>query len=243
MADRRTDSLAAAAPRRRATLSAARHRQFTGGRACRYAWGSTASAASAATSSAPRRRGRAPRSSGSRSTTSPTRATLAHLLKYDSILGPLSRRASRRRRRAIDVDGSRAAGARRARPGRAAVGRAGRRRRDRVDRASSPTARTPPSTSPRGAKKVVISAPATDPDVTVVLGVNFDDAYDRERAPHHLQRLVHDQLPGADGEGAARDGRDRARPDDDDPRVHRRPAPAGHAAQATCAARAPRRST
>jgi glyceraldehyde 3-phosphate dehydrogenase len=32
-----------------------------------------------------------------------------------------------------------------------------------------------------GAQKVVISAPATDPDVTVVLGVNFDDAYDRER--------------------------------------------------------------
>jgi glyceraldehyde 3-phosphate dehydrogenase len=32
-----------------------------------------------------------------------------------------------------------------------------------------------------GAKKVVISAPATDPDVTVALGVNFDDVYDRER--------------------------------------------------------------
>ncbi|HEX7083233.1 MAG TPA: type I glyceraldehyde-3-phosphate dehydrogenase [Gaiellaceae bacterium] len=31
-----------------------------------------------------------------------------------------------------------------------------------------------------GAKKVVISAPATDPDVTLVLGVN-DDAYDAER--------------------------------------------------------------
>jgi glyceraldehyde 3-phosphate dehydrogenase len=30
-----------------------------------------------------------------------------------------------------------------------------------------------------GAKKVVISAPATDPDVTVALGVNFDEAYDR----------------------------------------------------------------
>src|SRR6202046_662398 len=29
-----------------------------------------------------------------------------------------------------------------------------------------------------GAKKVVISAPATDPDTTVVLGVNFDEAYD-----------------------------------------------------------------
>jgi glyceraldehyde 3-phosphate dehydrogenase len=31
-----------------------------------------------------------------------------------------------------------------------------------------------------GAKKVVISAPATEPDVTVALGVNFEDAYDRE---------------------------------------------------------------
>jgi glyceraldehyde 3-phosphate dehydrogenase len=29
-----------------------------------------------------------------------------------------------------------------------------------------------------GAKKVVISAPATDPDATVVLGVNFEQAYD-----------------------------------------------------------------
>ena len=29
-----------------------------------------------------------------------------------------------------------------------------------------------------GARKVIISAPATDPDVTVALGVNFDDAYD-----------------------------------------------------------------
>jgi glyceraldehyde 3-phosphate dehydrogenase len=35
-----------------------------------------------------------------------------------------------------------------------------------------------------GAKKVVISAPATEPDVTVALGVNFDDAYDREQ--HHV---------------------------------------------------------
>ncbi len=30
-----------------------------------------------------------------------------------------------------------------------------------------------------GAEKVVISAPATDPDTTVVLGVNFDQAYDK----------------------------------------------------------------
>ncbi|HLY50212.1 MAG TPA: type I glyceraldehyde-3-phosphate dehydrogenase [Solirubrobacteraceae bacterium] len=32
-----------------------------------------------------------------------------------------------------------------------------------------------------GARKVVISAPATDPDVTVALGVNFDEAYDPDQ--------------------------------------------------------------
>jgi glyceraldehyde 3-phosphate dehydrogenase len=35
-----------------------------------------------------------------------------------------------------------------------------------------------------GAKKVIVSAPATDPDVTVALGVNFDSAYDPDR--HHI---------------------------------------------------------
>jgi glyceraldehyde 3-phosphate dehydrogenase len=35
-----------------------------------------------------------------------------------------------------------------------------------------------------GARKVVISAVATDPDVTVCLGVNFDEVYDREN--HHI---------------------------------------------------------
>jgi glyceraldehyde 3-phosphate dehydrogenase len=32
-----------------------------------------------------------------------------------------------------------------------------------------------------GAKKVLISAPATGPDATVVLGVNFDEVYDRDK--------------------------------------------------------------
>jgi glyceraldehyde 3-phosphate dehydrogenase len=32
-----------------------------------------------------------------------------------------------------------------------------------------------------GAEKVLISAPATDPDTTVVLGVNFDEAYDKTK--------------------------------------------------------------
>jgi len=35
-----------------------------------------------------------------------------------------------------------------------------------------------------GAKKVIISAPASEPDVTVALGVNFDSDYDREN--HHI---------------------------------------------------------
>ncbi|MGC9220037.1 MAG: type I glyceraldehyde-3-phosphate dehydrogenase [Solirubrobacteraceae bacterium] len=35
-----------------------------------------------------------------------------------------------------------------------------------------------------GAKKVVISAPATNPDATVVLGVNFHEVYDAEK--HHI---------------------------------------------------------
>jgi glyceraldehyde 3-phosphate dehydrogenase len=35
-----------------------------------------------------------------------------------------------------------------------------------------------------GAKKVVISAPATEPDVTVALGVNFEDDYDPDQ--HHI---------------------------------------------------------
>src|ERR671928_407985 len=35
-----------------------------------------------------------------------------------------------------------------------------------------------------GAQKVIISAPATEPDVTVALGVNFDDTYDPDN--HHV---------------------------------------------------------
>src|SRR4051795_10037658 len=35
-----------------------------------------------------------------------------------------------------------------------------------------------------GAKKVIISAPATEPDATVVIGVNFDDVYDPDN--HHV---------------------------------------------------------
>ena len=97
-----------------------------------------------------------------------------------------------------------------------------------------------------GARKVIISAPAKGdepPDATVVLGVNFDDVYDPDAPPHHLQRLVHDQLPGAGRQGAARDGRDQARPDDHGSRLHRPTSICSTARTRTCAARARRRST
>ncbi len=49
-------------------------------------------------------------------------------------------------------------------------------------------------------------------------------------ARRHLQRLVHDQLPGAVRQGRPRVRRHQARPHDDHPRLHRRPAPPGRAA-------------
>jgi glyceraldehyde 3-phosphate dehydrogenase len=108
-------------------------------------------------------------------------ATMGHLLKYDSVLGPL--------REAVEVEEG--------------VIRAG-------DNEIKMLAERDPAALPwgdlgvdvvlestgfftkrdaaqkhldAGAKKVVISAPATDPDVTIVLGVN-GDAYDP--ASHHI---------------------------------------------------------
>ena len=54
-----------------------------------------------------------------------------------------------------------------------------------------------------GAKKVLISAPATGEDITIVLGVN-EKLYDSAKHTHHLERLVHHELRGADGEDRAR---------------------------------------
>ena len=73
-----------------------------------------------------------------------------------------------------------------------------------------------------GAKKVIISAPGgKDVDATVVYGVNHETL----KASHTVisQRVVHDQLPRAAGQAAARQDRRRHRPDDDGPRVHERP--------------------
>ena len=73
-----------------------------------------------------------------------------------------------------------------------------------------------------GAKKVIISAPGgKDVDATIVYGVNHSTL--KASAHRDLERLLHDQLPGAAGQAAARQDRRRQRPDDDDPRLHQRP--------------------
>ena len=92
-----------------------------------------------------------------------------------------------------------------------------------------------------GAKKVIITAPGKKPDLMTVMGVN-NETYDPGQAPHHLERVVHDQLPGAVREGAPRRVPDRPGLDDDDPLVHERPATCSTCPTRICGAHARRRS-
>ena len=55
--------------------------------------------------------------------------------------------------------------------------------------------------------------------LNVVMGVN-DHLYDPRAASAADRRLLHDELPGAGGQGDSRNGRDQARGDYDDPRHH-----------------------
>jgi glyceraldehyde 3-phosphate dehydrogenase len=105
-------------------------------------------------------------------------ATLAHLLKYDSILGPFPGDVQARDG-ALEVDGAQIKVLAERDPGALPWGELG------VDVVIESTGLFTDRDSAakhlaQGAKKVVISAPATDPDATVVLGVNFDEVYDRD---------------------------------------------------------------
>jgi glyceraldehyde 3-phosphate dehydrogenase len=105
--------------------------------------------------------------------------TLAHLLKYDSILGPYPGTVTAREG-ALEVDGRELKVFAERDPGALPWGELG------VDVVIESTGLfTDRANAAKhlagGAKKVVISAPATDPDATVVLGVNFDEAYDRDK--------------------------------------------------------------
>jgi glyceraldehyde 3-phosphate dehydrogenase len=106
-------------------------------------------------------------------------ATLAHLLKYDSILGPFPGTVQARDA-AIDVDGKELKVLAETDPAALPWGDLG------VEVVIESTGRFTKREDAakhlaQGAKKVIISAPATDPDATVVLGVNFDEVYDRDK--------------------------------------------------------------
>ncbi|MGA2321103.1 MAG: type I glyceraldehyde-3-phosphate dehydrogenase [Solirubrobacteraceae bacterium] len=106
--------------------------------------------------------------------------TLAHLLAYDSILGPYPGMVSDRGERGLEVDGQPLRVLAERDPSALAWGELG------VDVVIESTGLFTDRESAakhlaQGAKKVIITAPATDPDATVVLGVNFDEVYDRER--------------------------------------------------------------
>ena len=90
-----------------------------------------------------------------------------------------------------------------------------------------------------GAKKVIITAPAKGPDLTVVLGVN-DETYDPVKHQIISNGVVHHQLPGPSGQGAARQLRAPPRLDDHRSRLHKRPAAARPPTSRICGVRARR---
>jgi glyceraldehyde 3-phosphate dehydrogenase len=108
--------------------------------------------------------------------------TLAHLLKYDSVYGPFPGTVEVRDG-ALAIDGREVRVLAERDPARLPWGDLGvdvvlestGLFTDREDAAKHLQA---------GAGKVIISAPATEPDVTVALGVNFDDVYDPDN--HHV---------------------------------------------------------
>ena len=104
--------------------------------------------------------------------------TMAHLLKYDSVLGPLGEDVEAAEN-AIRVGDTEVRLLNERDPAALPWGELG--IQVAVESTGIFTKRDQAQMHlDAGAEKVVISAPATEPDVTLVLGVN-DDAYDRER--------------------------------------------------------------
>jgi glyceraldehyde 3-phosphate dehydrogenase (phosphorylating) len=108
--------------------------------------------------------------------------TLAHLLKYDSILGPYPG-SVRDAGSAIEVDGRELKVLAERDPAALPWGELG---VDVVIESTGLFTKRDAAAAhlAQGARKVVISAPAGEPDATVVLGVNFEEVYDREA--HHV---------------------------------------------------------
>jgi len=108
--------------------------------------------------------------------------TLAHLLKYDSILGPYPGTVELDGTDIV-VDGDRLKVFAETDPAALPWDDAG---AEVVIESTGRFTKREDAAKHLGesVKKVVISAPATEPDVTVVLGVNFDSAYDKDE--HHV---------------------------------------------------------
>ena len=108
--------------------------------------------------------------------------TLAHLLKYDSILGPYPGTVELSGD-SIVVDGTEIRVLAERDPAALGWGDLG---ADVVIESTGLFTKREDAAKhlEAGARKVIISAPATDPDVTVALGVNFDEVYDADS--HHI---------------------------------------------------------
>ncbi|HSJ18355.1 MAG TPA: type I glyceraldehyde-3-phosphate dehydrogenase [Solirubrobacterales bacterium] len=108
--------------------------------------------------------------------------TLAHLLKYDSILGRFPGRVEAQED-AVVVDGHPIRVLSETDPGELPWGDMG--VEVVIESTGLFTKRDDAAKHlDAGASKVIISAPATDPDVTVALGVNFESDYDPDK--HHI---------------------------------------------------------
>jgi glyceraldehyde 3-phosphate dehydrogenase len=107
-------------------------------------------------------------------------ATLAHLLKYDSILGPYPGTVALLDDATIEIDGRKLRVLAETDPAALPWKELG--VEVVIESTGRFTAREQAAVHlAGGARKVIISAPATDPDVTVVPGVNFEEAYDPAR--------------------------------------------------------------
>jgi glyceraldehyde 3-phosphate dehydrogenase len=108
--------------------------------------------------------------------------TLGHLLKYDSVFGPFPGNVEVRDG-ALAIDGREVKVLAEKDPAQLPWGDLG---ADVVIESTGLFTKRDDAAKhlEAGAKKVIISAPATEPDVTVALGVNFDDAYDPDN--HHV---------------------------------------------------------
>ena len=118
-------------------------------------------------------------------------ATLAHLLKYDSIHGTFDHDVTAEGEYLV-VDGKKVKVLAQTDPAKLPWGELG------VEIVVESTGRFTEGAKAKahleaGAKKVIISAPAKGEDITIVMGVN-EDKYEADK---YLQRFLHHQLPGS----------------------------------------------